>query len=230
MKASLLTKIVLVFFLTSTSVISCKKGEMGPQGLQGEQGLDGKEGDKGDKGDKGNKGDKGDRGAQGAKGDRGEKGTKGDKGETGSANVKQYTWADNGLPGIVFAAGSRTDRKFVFPLKISDFQESVVLVYGQFGNGNSIQIPYVSMFYDFHADFLYSGTGTSNCTMRITKTAHSVTSSVRFIKIRVLVIPAASFTTMSKAIRTDKYQDVKNYLIQNKVNLQSMQPDLNLIH
>src|SRR5690606_35259474 len=181
----------------------CEKGDTGPQGAIGEQGIQGEKGEKGDKGDKGDrgatgeKGDKGDRGATGSRGPQGERGPtgprgpqgergptgpRGPQGEPGTANVSEYEWADNGLPGIQFAAGAESSLEFVFPLKISDFQNNVVLVYGEFGNGNSIQIPYVSKFYNFNANFLYSGTGTSDCTMRITKTAGASTSAVRFIK------------------------------------------------
>src|SRR5690606_33227201 len=138
---NLLRTIFLAFVVIgmTTAQLGCKKGDVGPQGEQGIPGEDGADGDKGDKGD---------------------------KGDTGSANVKEYEWKDNGLPGITFAAGAESSREFVFPLSISDFQNSVVLVYGEFGNGNSIQIPYVSKFYTFNASFLYSGTGTSDCKMR----------------------------------------------------------------
>lgn len=97
------------------------------------------------------------------------------------------------------------------PLRIDEFQNSVALVYGEFGNGNSIQIPYVSKFYNFNANFLYSGTGTSDCTMRITKTAGAVSSSIRFIKVRVLVIPAASFEDMSSIVDVSDLAQVREF-------------------
>ena len=195
----------------------CEKGDTGPQGAIGEQGIQGEKGEKGDKGDKGDRGATGSRGPQGERGprgpqgERGPTGPRGPQGEPGTANVSEYEWADNGLPGIQFAAGAESSLEFVFPLKISDFQNSVVLVYGEFGNGNSIQIPYVSKFYNFNANFLYSGTGTSDCTMRITKTAGASTSAVRFIKIRVLVIPAANFEDMSSVIDATDMNEVRKY-------------------
>lgn len=183
-------RVPLIFILAViVGISSCsKEGPEGPAGPQGEQGIAGE---------------------QGAKGAKGEKGEKGDP---GTANVTEYEWADNGLPGITFAAGAESIRDFVFPLKIRDFQNSVVLVYGEFGNGNSIQIPYISKFYNFNANFLYSGTGTTNCTMRITKTAGIVTGSIRFIKIRVLIIPAANFEAMSALVDVSQLSEVRAYL------------------
>lgn len=183
-------RVPLIFILAViVGISSCsKEGPEGPAGPQGEQGIAGE---------------------QGAKGAKGEKGEKGDP---GTANVTEYEWADNGLPGITFAAGAESIRDFVFPLKIRDFQNSVVLIYGEFGNGNSIQIPYISKFYNFNANFLYSGTGTTNCTMRITKTAGIVTGSIRFIKIRVLIIPAANFEAMSALVDVSQLSEVRAYL------------------
>ncbi len=213
-------------------------GIEGDKGDKGDRGATGAKGDKGDRGATGAKGDKGDPGATGETGPRGIQGEigpagprgatgatgpagprgatgatgpRGPQGEPGTANVKEYEWADSGLPGIQFAAGAESSLEFVFPLKISDFQNSVVLVYGEFGNGNSIQIPYVSKFYNFNASFLYSGTGTPDCTMRITKTAGTSTNAVRFIKIRVLVIPGANFQDMSSVIDATDMNQVRKY-------------------
>lgn len=185
-----------------------KEGPPGPAGPQGEQGI---QGEPGPKGDDGATGPRGATGATGPAGPRGERGPEGPKGDPGTANVKEYEWADNGLPGISFAAGAESSLEFTFPLKIADFQNSVILVYGEFGNGNSIQIPYLSKFYNFNASFLYSGTGTSDCTMRITKTAGIVTNSIRFIKIRVLVIPAASFEDMSSVVDASDLAQVREF-------------------
>lgn len=177
------------------SAASCtKEGEVGPAGPQGEPGIAGEQG------------------AAGERGPTGPRGPKGPKGDPGNANVTEYEWADSGLPGISFAAGAESSREFVFPLNIRDFQNSVILVYGEFGNGNSIQIPYISKFYSFNANFVYSGTGTTNCTMRITKTAGSSTGSIRFIKIRVLVIPASNFKTMSAIVDVSDLSAVRAYL------------------
>ncbi len=204
----------LIFMLAAViGISSCsKEGPQGPAGPQGEQGI------AGERGATGATGATGPRGATGAKGDRGAtgaRGPQGEKGDPGTANVTEYEWADNGLPGITFAAGAESMREFVFPLKISDFQNSVILVYGEFGNGNSIQIPYISKFYNFNADFLYSGTGTTNCTMRIRKTAGTTTASIRFIKIRVLIIPAANFEAMSAIVDVSNISEVRAYLSHN---------------
>lgn len=188
MKAHLfkLKYLVLVFFVVLLNACS-EDGAPGPQGP------------------------KGDPGEQGLQGEPGEQGPQGPQGETGSANVVEYEWLDASATGIQFAAGAESSREFVFPLNISDFQNSIILVYGEFGNGNSIQIPYVSKFYDFNATFLYSGTGTTDCTMQITKTAGIVTSSIRFIRIRVLVIPAASFEEMSRVANISDPANVRAY-------------------
>lgn len=150
MKTPLLIKIMLVCFLTGTSVTACKKGEMGPPGQTGEQGAQGEKGDKGDKGDKGNKGD---RGARGPKGDRGEKGEKGEKGDKGTANVVASAWIDyeiNSTPNT----NTQKTMKYTFPNQvlsqinaedIAHFlgEGGLLILYGKnFGNGNHNMLPY----------------------------------------------------------------------------------------
>ena len=160
------------------------------EGTPGPAGPQGAEGPRGPMGPEGAPGLEGTPGAAGPAGAQGEQGPVGPPGPAGAANVRQYEWV-SGADRFVLAEGASSFLELRFPLTLAELQRSVVLVYAQFGNGNSIQLPYTSSSYQLGTSFLYSGTGTTDCTLRISKLAGSSSAEVSLTRIRVLVIPSA---------------------------------------